>query len=379
MDLTTRCPHCGTTFAATFAQLQLRKGYIRCVQCANIFDGYEAVVSSTGFAENDGLETTPSSSASTHTSTVAPVLQVAASVPREPASVPPASVLSATSEPQHTVSPAPVVPSDPAGRRGAFTISEHLLQPGAGMREPAFRIGAGSSSGAAASSVPETGDPSVIRRRRVDVDDPEDLQDALHAEARPGIYVEPKHAGSGSAYDGPRFMKEPRSAAQIALGLFWGGLVVLGLALLVLQLAYVYRAQLANNVPSLRAPLTLLCQELRCQVPYMRDIDNIRIVSSSLRTDQTAGGTAGGGDSMVTLLVALRNTLDKPQEWPTLVLSLTDFSGTLIARRNLPPASYLSPEQRRQPFPAGAEADIRLPLSLQGLKVNGYKLDKHFQ
>lgn len=379
MDLTTRCPHCGTTFAATFAQLQLRKGYIRCIQCANIFDGYEAVVSSTGFAENDGLETTPPSSASTHTSTLAPALQVAASVPRDPASMPPVSVPSATSGPQHTVSPAPAAAADPTGRRGAFTISEHLLQPGAGIREPEFRIGARSSSGATSSSEPKASDPSVIRRRRVDADDPEDPHDAPHAEDRPSIYVEPKRASGGPVYDAPRFLKEPRSASQIALGLFWGGLVVLGLALLVLQLAYVYRAQLANNVPSLRAPLTLLCQELRCQVPYMRDIDNIRIVSSSLRTDQSAGGTAGEGDGMVTLLVALRNTLDKPQEWPTLVLSLTDFSGTLIARRNLPPASYLSPEQRRQPFPAGAEADIRLPLSLQGLKVNGYKLDKHFQ
>src|SRR3546814_124736 len=45
MDLSTRCPQCGTTFLASLQQLQLRKGYIRCVNCAHIFDGYEAVVS----------------------------------------------------------------------------------------------------------------------------------------------------------------------------------------------------------------------------------------------------------------------------------------------------------------------------------------------
>src|SRR5690606_18551426 len=44
MDLTTRCPQCGTEFQASLQQLQLRKGYIRCVNCAHIFDGYEAVV-----------------------------------------------------------------------------------------------------------------------------------------------------------------------------------------------------------------------------------------------------------------------------------------------------------------------------------------------
>src|SRR3546814_4179132 len=46
MDLTTRCPECGTTFSASLAQLQLRKGYIRCINCAHIFDGFDAVVSS---------------------------------------------------------------------------------------------------------------------------------------------------------------------------------------------------------------------------------------------------------------------------------------------------------------------------------------------
>src|SRR5690606_34508035 len=44
MELTTRCPQCGTTFSATLQQLQLRKGFIRCINCAHIFDGYEAVV-----------------------------------------------------------------------------------------------------------------------------------------------------------------------------------------------------------------------------------------------------------------------------------------------------------------------------------------------
>ena len=48
MDLTTRCPQCGTIFSASLEQLQLRKGYIRCISCAHIFDGFEAVVSGAG-------------------------------------------------------------------------------------------------------------------------------------------------------------------------------------------------------------------------------------------------------------------------------------------------------------------------------------------
>ncbi|MBC7204459.1 MAG: hypothetical protein H5U29_13295 [Pusillimonas sp.] len=44
MELNTRCPECGTVFPASLEQMKLRKGYIRCVNCANIFDGFEFVV-----------------------------------------------------------------------------------------------------------------------------------------------------------------------------------------------------------------------------------------------------------------------------------------------------------------------------------------------
>ena len=45
MNLTTQCPQCKTAFQASLEELQLRKGYIRCINCAHIFDGYDAVVS----------------------------------------------------------------------------------------------------------------------------------------------------------------------------------------------------------------------------------------------------------------------------------------------------------------------------------------------
>src|SRR5690606_41525216 len=44
MELKTRCPRCGTIFAASAELLQRRRGYIRCIQCAHIFDGFEEVI-----------------------------------------------------------------------------------------------------------------------------------------------------------------------------------------------------------------------------------------------------------------------------------------------------------------------------------------------
>lgn len=44
MNLTTRCPHCGTAFRVQPAQLSARGGKVRCGKCATIFDGVAALV-----------------------------------------------------------------------------------------------------------------------------------------------------------------------------------------------------------------------------------------------------------------------------------------------------------------------------------------------
>jgi len=81
----------------------------------------------------------------------------------------------------------------------------------------------------------------------------------------------------------------------------------------------------------------------------------------------------------MSLHFTLRNMYDKPQEWPTLQLDLTDFSGTRVVRKNLPPEAYLTPEDLQRPFPAGSELTSTVPVALNGVKVNGFQLEKFFQ
>ncbi|MGB6104259.1 MAG: MJ0042-type zinc finger domain-containing protein, partial [Pusillimonas sp.] len=127
MDLTTRCPECGTTFSASLTQLQLRKGYIRCINCSHIFDGYDAVVSPGGAA-------------------AAPAAQ-----PPEPYS-PPEPPVSEPSVPMPSVLRQRTLAAEPAhhisssGERGAqqgpaFTISaEGRRGSPAAEREPVFHM-----------------------------------------------------------------------------------------------------------------------------------------------------------------------------------------------------------------------------------------------
>src|SRR5690606_40790949 len=85
-----------------------------------------------------------------------------------------------------------------------------------------------------------------------------------------------------------------------------------GLATLLLQGAYVYRAQLANHLPQLRPVLESACARLGCSVPYDRRIEAIAITGSALRASistpaKERAAEAQEGVSQLTLDVTLRN------------------------------------------------------------------------
>ncbi|HUG59730.1 MAG TPA: zinc-ribbon and DUF3426 domain-containing protein [Candidimonas sp.] len=375
MDLTTRCPRCGTLFSANLEQLQLRKGYIRCVECANIFDGYEAVV--------PGSDDAAAASAA--------LVQAAAPVSM-PAAVAAAPIASAPAMPsvvrQRPVKedPVPAVRMVPesgkptqAGGGTEFRISTPRGDTVRDTRQdPVFR---GNPSAPIRPDPIISITPASASRQDDTVSAPVEPriggQQGVHqASSRhaPGqsIYIEPRSPTDDDAPI-PEFLGRDTRFRSVAK-LFWGVLTVAGLVLLLAQSVYVYRAQIANQIPALRPALTQACLSLHCKVAYERRIDQISIMTSSLRA---APGEAGASGSM-TLQLTLRNTYDKPQEWPTLVLDLTDFSGTVVVRKNLAPANYLPSEMLQQPFAASSEVTVGVPIVLNDLKINGYQLGKFF-
>lgn len=584
MDLTTRCPKCSTVFSASLEQLQLRKGYVRCVQCAHIFDGYEAVVpaddspatSGTGAihatvaptsapaASSVGVSPVDSSSAggrpavadavhsapaaaTTHTP-AAPVREISPSLaeiqrnaimasepersavpvasPRpvsntvplsgtqaaglqwseesdDPFHIParPSSSLSAQSEPRTSWQRA--VPSSQSGDaanrtpryesqslrplqesepRTPFTVSNRPMpvrtaepsfsvserdtdlvrDPLMGPQEPVWSEPHTSSATAHASvskagvaatvvtSVPRTASmaseradhtrptaspiparplatpaasspapvhPSYDDSHRIggfsaspeqSVDDhstdpvrrasplytaePHIPLESDESDTASGLYVEPRQDRSARAARSRRagYFEAPDNVMSSLSGLFLGGCLFIAVVVLAVQLAYVYRAQLANQFPELRPTLESLCVQAGCTVPYAREIRQIVVVSSALRTQTSSANTRGASvpanaqaaadAGRVALHLVMRNTYDKPQEWPTLVLTLTDFAGALIARKKIAPAQYLPADLLAQPFAAGSEVSIRLPLNVNaGVRINGYQIDKFFQ
>ncbi|MGB6007079.1 zinc-ribbon and DUF3426 domain-containing protein [Castellaniella sp.] len=326
MDLTTRCPQCGTVFQASLSDLQLRKGYIRCVQCSHIFDGYAEVVSD---ASGSGA---PSSAGPDDFAS------------REPAA--------------HILAPGPDAPDDADDGLApqVFRSGRGRLAPdiGSGDREDDFWVDAPAGEAGSAES--------------------------FVVEARPGHRSQGGTAApllrSGDAQ--PWWAGIVRLLARL--------LLVVLVVLMGAQLAYVYRAQLAQAVPAVRPWLERACVPLRCQVPYARDLAQLAITGSALKVQDAAPTSAGpsapaaGAEAPAPvqrfiLQATLRNQSDHAQEWPAIVLDLKDAAGTLLVRRNLSPLEYLGAELAGRPFAARSEVLIQVPLALDGLRINGYQLD----
>ena len=60
MNLTTRCPNCGTAFRVQPAQLSARGGKVRCGKCTHVFDGVTALVSENPATEDAAASSEPS-------------------------------------------------------------------------------------------------------------------------------------------------------------------------------------------------------------------------------------------------------------------------------------------------------------------------------
>lgn len=380
MELSTQCPRCGTVFPATLEQLQLRKGYIRCINCAHIFDGYDAVV--TGEPTVGASAAAPEAAPPPEKAMPSVLRQRAAAhggdaAPRTPGSVP-----------DHSFS-VRIPDEDEVAEGPRFTLSSVRLPARQQRPEPSLAGGLG-----AAAAGPGV-DIADARQRHADASgvatpsEPTVGHAAVYAEpgiargSRPAVYVEPRRGDAAEPL--PEFLETRDRRWRRALRMFWGVLSLLGLAVLLAQLAYIYRGQIADHSPELRPVLQQACVALKCDVPYARRILLIAITNSSLRAMPASEASAGGknaGDkndsSRMLLQLTLRNNDERAQEWPTLTLDLVDFSGSVVSKKNLAPGEYLPPGLRGSPFAAHSEVALAVPLTVSGYHVNGYQLGKFF-
>jgi len=431
MGLVTRCPKCQSEYEVTADQLKLHDGLVRCGQCAHVFDGLTCL--------KDALPTlTRKVATPSQESEVAPpstpvlnvlVEQEQAPVPTEtpvaqpapqPVSQPPAPPVKTVVDKPSVVAPAVVAPSQNATNHGGK--SEPQLQPRSepvksvarteasppqlppqgpfvpnvdrlprqsheayGRQEPALRFAASGQTEKEANE-PTLGklDPwrtrSDEREPHLGPITPTVAAAAGQAKPEPAVRVigESRVKGDDPSAFGrtvPEFLEDEEQGAEGASTLWLVGSVVLVLVLIIQSLV-VFRNDLVANVPSLRPLLVQLCQPLSCEVGYVRQINRIFILGSSLQ--QASDAAVSGNQRDYVLRLTLQNRAAYPQPWPALMLDLTDASGTVVIKRALLPSEFLPPDLLDGPMQARQELALEIPLTVNGLSVSGYELERFF-
>ena len=140
------------------------------------------------------------------------------------------------------------------------------------------------------------------------------------------------------------------------------------LMVMLAQVAYFLRIELAANLPGLKPALVSYCKLLNCSVPLPRKIDLISIESSDLEADPAHA-------NFITLHAILRNNAPYAQTYPDIELSFTDLQDKLLARRTFKPGEYLkSDENEMQGIVPRRETSIKLHLDTSDIKPSGYRL-----
>lgn len=380
MVLATRCPHCRTTFRVVQDQLKLRGGLVRCGACKEIFNGTEHLLrpmepSAPATAPQAEAGSPPAPAASTTPVTPAATpAQPPASAPAAPAmpAMPPATDTPANDQPSpdpllrmtlmdfshfdeesgkpDTTQP-PGIPQSPA--QPAFSLPRMAAAPAAEQADASPGTGA-----RAADSGDELG--RVIddlkskpwrgmsgKRARPD----EDAIDALDS-AEPDFVM--------------RARRQQRLARSTRLGLLAGSAFLA--LLLVFQVVYHFRVQLAAASPAASTMLAGLCRLAGCTVGLPAHIEMVTIESSELQA-------LPGNTDTFTLLALLRNRSATRQQWPHIELTLNDANEAAVARRVVTPRDYLPAGQDpADGFAPNSEQPARLVFNLTQAKAAGFRV-----
>jgi predicted Zn finger-like uncharacterized protein len=314
-QLATQCPHCGTQFRVTLAQLELRDGRVRCGSCREVFNGIDTVFEYTG----------------------------------EPSAAP-------SADNQATE------PEDFSNRMTLFDVGTPSGTKNAGS-ESNMQEELDALSRAISDLQSKPWAPTPVNERTEFADEqPVSSATASNAPEQPGFVKEAREHARGN------------SGRRVWL---WVGIPLLLLALIA-QLSWMFRNEIAARSPQAGKLLRAACVRLHCEIKLPLNLEQLSLSSSRLEQappSESAPAAAGNGSEAalrMTLIALLQNTSDTAQTWPALELTLRDTDGTLLVRKVFLAHNYVTPNELREGMPARSEREIRLPLALTGEPPAGF-------
>ena len=184
-------------------------------------------------------------------------------------------------------------------------------------------------------------------------------QTPIEAETEPPAVSEPE-IGVEIAPEAAAVRRGPKLA--------WSFAGLAGIALLVLQAAYLFRAELSVSQPDLVPLLEEMCAVLECDIPLPRKADLVGIETSDLHPDPQQ-------KTMLVLAATLKNRAPFVQAYPHLELTLTDTRDQPVLRKVLAPEDYLAQGvDARGGFAANGDLAVNLWLDPGETGASGYRL-----
>ena len=188
-------------------------------------------------------------------------------------------------------------------------------------------------------------------------------------------------AGAESARAAPQLVTPARTVASApavleeapestpARGMRIAACILLA-GLLVVQLGYMFRSELASRSPALRTTLTKACTVFACSVPLPQRPDLLKIEASDVNMLDT------NRPGLIQLTTTLRSYADFDVAYPALDLVLTNATEHALARRIFVPREYLGgTRDEKAGLPARAEITVALDLDTGNLNAAGFRVD----
>ncbi len=352
MSLVTRCTSCGTLFKVVADQLKISEGWVRCGQCANVFDAQANLVQAPPLTPPvaTAQEAQPTDTKTPQVSLNEVFLKPSKTVTSKINSIdePPSDAPSALDS--QSFRPGKLrndddLQSDAGPSTSGWAPSEYLARPILGAAE--------TQEIAALHSLPGA-DPSS----------------AISADAEP-TRIELQAT--------PQFVQQAQRAARWRKPWIRFGLALLAMALiagLALQIALQEKDRMAAQWPQTQSWFEQLCQQAGCQVEPLKRIETIAVDASSFNRISKNNDPLEAITQSYRLALTLKNNGALPVAMPHVELSLQDAQDQPILRRVLSPADLgssltaLAPAQDMQ-----GSLTLQIDTSLlANRRIQGYRV-----
>jgi predicted Zn finger-like uncharacterized protein len=388
MALATRCPNCQVLFRVVADQLKLRGGLVRCGACRHVFDaiGSLTYIEDSAAAAPDVSAARKAAPPTLHATAVATPMLRTPIEDNKPRQVRPAPTLDSTT-PDWSGPPTLLAPPDAHVGASGNELPREALKRG-GRIEPHFDARNESRSEAKAEAKPDPkhelkseskterhearaarGDdqaaappPAKRRRRREVQEEPPPEPVAPLTDPLANLALE-------EPAEEPEFLRTSRTEETRGFSVVYGGGSMLLAALLLVQLAVIFRTDVVTRWPQWRPALVQVCSLFGCNVGWPTRAELLAVVGTELQ--------AIPGTDVLELTAVVRNRAGFKVALPAIEVTLTDTTNRTLARKVFAPVDYLAsagePSTRIDDgLGASSDLTIRVAFEARGINAVGF-------